>query len=131
MTAGVVEFSQLGKNAMLHFVANSYANVAGNTSNSDIAVGNEVVLGASISYIWWGSSNQTTNWSVARGGNTIMTLNGTGAMDFLEGDALIAGSNSSVNALSSNVVVTLNGGGTGFVRVRMHKNSNVNQQTLP
>ena len=72
--------------------------VAGNSSVSNVAIGNENVLGASVSQIWFAVDGVVT---IARGANTIVTLsNSTDHWDFREGGFSLS------EYASANLVVT-------------------------
>ena len=106
-----ININQGQKRVVLHFTANGSANIAGNSSTSDIAISNEVLTGAYIRRVWWG--NDSGYWTVKRGSNTVMVLNGSGSMDFSETGAVIVGNN------ASNVAVTCSG--NGFIMIDLAK----------
>jgi hypothetical protein len=91
--------------------ANATYVVVGNNSVSNIASASENVQSASITRIYFSSSN---NWVIARGANTVATLSGTGVWD-LTNIAPIS------QDATANLVFTCNGNGTLLVEV--HKTS--------
>lgn len=100
------------KRVVLHFTANGSANIVGNSSQSDVAMSNEVLTGAYIRRVWWGAD--TGSWIVKRGGNTVLVLSGTNSMDFAEAGAAITGNS------AANVSVTLTAG-NGFIMLDLSK----------
>lgn len=74
--------------ALLHFAANSTANtftltIAGNSSTSNVATDNEVLIGANITQAWFGSSSgEGGYWKVQRGANTVAVYDSTAWMDY-------------------------------------------------
>lgn len=81
--------------------SNSSLTIAGNSSVSDIATGNEVVAGCSVLRAWCGSSSGNgAYWTVKRGANTIAVLDSTAFIDY-------AGNGVSIN-LDSNATLVAN-----------------------
>lgn len=109
-----ININQKNKRVVLHFTATGSVNVAGNSTSSDIATGDEVLTGAYIRRIWWGCNAAAATWTVQRGSNTVVVLNGSGSMDFSEAGSPIIGSS------TSNVVATL-AGGAGFIMIDLAK----------
>lgn len=109
-----INVNQGEKRVVLHFTTTGSANIAGNNSTSDVALSNEVLTGAYIRRVWWGTDAAGASWTVKRGSNTVLVLNGSGQMDFSESGSAIVGNN------SSNVVCTL-AGGNGFIMVDLAK----------
>lgn len=73
------------KNLSAHvlFTSNSTLTIAGNSSTSDIATGDEVITGCSITRAWCGSSSGNgAFWEVKRGANTVAVLDSTAFMDY-------------------------------------------------
>lgn len=95
-----------------HDTANSTYVVVGNNSVSNIASTNtEVVDSATIRRVVWGTDG-TGYWTVKRGANTILVLNGT--------NELLLNGMSINKDKSANVVVSLSGG-TGFIMLELAK----------
>jgi hypothetical protein len=90
--------------------------VAGNTSTSNVAMAGETIAGATISQIFWGLANSTTGyWTVKRGANTILILNGTGYLDFA-GNGLAA-----IEDSGANVSFSITDNAVGTIRVELQK----------
>jgi hypothetical protein len=109
-----INVNQGHKRVVLHFTASGGVNVAGNSSVSDIALSNEVLSDAYIRRIWWGTDAAAGSWTVKRGSNTVIIVNGSGQMDFSEAGSAITGNS------SANVSVTLTGS-NGFIMVDLAK----------
>lgn len=60
--------------------SNSTLVVAGNTSSSNVATGDEELTGASITQLFWGTD--TGAIVIKRGANVVLTCTQTGHMDF-------------------------------------------------
>lgn len=106
-----ININQKGKRAVLHFTGTGSANLVGNSTTCDIAISDEEIGSCFIRKVWWGCS--TGNWTVARGGNTVLVLPSSGTLDL--STAPITG-----NA-TSNLVCTLSAG-AGFIMVEVSKN---------
>lgn len=72
------------------FTGNSTITIAGNSTVSDIATGDEVITGASITQIWVGSpSGNGAYWTIKRGSNTVAVWDSSGYFDYAgNGNAL-------------------------------------------
>lgn len=92
--------------ATLHFTgANSTVIVAGNTTNSNVATGNETLTGGVITQLYWGVD--TGSVQILRGANIVATLTQSGSKDFAaSGLALTKDQSANVNV---NFVGTANG----------------------
>lgn len=92
--------------------------VAGNNSTSFITSNtSEVVLGATINKVIYGSGGNGAYWTLQRGANVVGVYYGTGWLDY-------ASLGQSCNLYSSaNIVLTLVGSGNGFITVETNKNS--------
>lgn len=102
-----------GLSAVIHLTANAVINIAGDSTTSDIAVGTEVITGASIKQIWYGSNNG--HWAVGRGSNTAAILNNTGHMDFISHGITL---NKDTGAT---LTANLNSTGVGFIIIEVSK----------
>lgn len=98
----------------IHFTASNSCIVVGNSTTSNVATGNEVIQKGYISHIHYGTANTTgSNIVVRRGANSVLTLCGSGFMDFAgSGDQIMVDSTATVN-----VAIT----GTGFAIVKIQK----------
>lgn len=65
-----------------HFVANGSLTIAGNTSQSNVALTGETLTGASIRKVFYGATADTVSWTIKRGSNTVAVFCGTGVADF-------------------------------------------------
>jgi hypothetical protein len=99
--------------ATLHFTANATIIVSGNTSVSHLAIGDEVLTGASITQVWHGSPAQ---WSVKRGANTVGVFDSTSYVDF-------AGNGNAINLDSAaTLVVSLDSStANGYLMIELQK----------
>jgi hypothetical protein len=102
-----------GLSAVIHLTANATINISGNSVTSDIALGNEIITGASIKQIWYGSNNG--HWAVGRGSNTAAILNNTGHMDFISHGITL---NKDTGAT---LTANLNSTGVGFIIIEVSK----------
>jgi hypothetical protein len=103
----------------LHFVSNGTVVIAGNSSVSDIAIDNEVVTGAYITQVWYGSpSGSVAYWEVKRGANTVAILDSTSYTDFAgNGNALRLDA-------GATLVANLVGSTAGYLIVELQKEGN-------
>ena len=60
--------------------ANVNLAIAGNTSQSNVAISNETLTGAAITQIFWGTDSGAVR--IYRGSNVVITCTQTGHMDF-------------------------------------------------
>lgn len=103
----------------LHFSSNGSVVIAGNSTVSGIAIDNEVLTGAYITQVWYGSpSGASSYWEVKRGSNTVLVLDSTSYTDFAgNGNAIKLDSTAT---LSANLV----GSTTGFLMLELQKEGN-------
>ncbi len=95
-----------GTSAVIHITANATINAVGNTTNTTIASGSEVLTGAAITQIFWGAASGGY-WTISRDTTLLLTLPDSGTMDFAgSGCSLIANSDQSIVA---KLVGTANG----------------------
>lgn len=104
-----------GLSAVIHLTANATVNLVGNSTTSDIATGDEVITGAVITQIWYGSANGG-HWEIKRGSNTAIVVDSTGYMDFA-GNGVVLNKDATANTLVANLNTTT----TGFVIVEVTK----------
>jgi len=99
--------------ATLHFTANATIIVSGNNSVSHLAIGDEVLTGASITQVWHGSQVQ---WTVKRGANTVGVFDSTSYVDF-------AGNGNAINLDSAaTLVVSLDSStANGYLMIELQK----------
>ena len=102
--------------AVILITANSSVTIAGNSSTSDIATGDEVLTGASICQIFCGSSSGNgAYWSIKRGANTVAVLDSTGYYDY-------AGSGMAITVDSTApLVANLHNGTEGYLLIEVQK----------
>lgn len=108
-----VTSNKLGTSAQVHLNATDSVVVAGNSAVSDIASGNEVLTGAAITQVFYGSDAGSIQ--IARGGAIVAVLTGTGHVDYAA-----AGLSIGVNQ-AANVDVTFVGTANGYVLVELQK----------
>lgn len=109
-----VIINKKGLSAVIHLTGNATINVAGNSSVSDIAVGDEIVTGATITQVWYGTGNGAY-WEIKRGSNTVMFTDSTGYLDF-------AGNGITLNLdTTETLVANLNLSQTGFIVIELTK----------
>lgn len=97
--------------------SNSTLVIAGNTSSSNIATGNEVLTGASITQLFWGTD--TGAIVIKRGANVVVTCTQSGHMDFA------ASGMSLTKDQSANLVVELPSA-NAFVLIELQKAGTLN-----
>ena len=99
----------------VHAAANLTLTIAGNSSVSNIATGDEVLTGASIKQVWWGSQTGAGYWNVSRGSNLVGCYDSTGWHDY-------AGNGNLLNKDSTGtLVLTLVGSANGFIMLELQK----------
>lgn len=102
--------------ATIHNATNATYTIAGNNSVSNVATSDEVLTGASIKQVWYGSpSGSTAYWVVKRGSNTVLVLEGTGYMDFAGNGGLLKQDS------TGTVVLELVGSANGFIQMELQK----------
>ena len=103
----------------LHFVSNGTVVIAGNSTVSDIAIDNEVLTGAYITQVWYGSpSGSVSYWEIKRGANTVAILDSTSYTDFAgNGNAIKL---DTAATLSANLVGTT----AGYLMIEVQKEGN-------
>ena len=103
-----------GTSAVIHVTANATYVIAGNSSVSNVASGDEILTGGSITQAWWGAANGGY-WEVKRDTTTVLVFTESGYCDYAgAGASLVA------NA-SGNVVFTLSGTTTGYCMLEIQK----------
>jgi hypothetical protein len=102
------------KTGVIHLVANATITVAGVAPTSNVAVGTETVVGATIRKVWWGVADASTYWTVKRGANTVLVLNNSGFADFSSGATLGMDG-------TATIVLEKTGAGTGYIAVEFKK----------
>lgn len=102
--------------ACILFTSNDSITIAGNTSSSNVATGDETLAGASITQIWFGSpSGNSAYWTIKRGSNTVFVADSTSYIDF-------RGNGSSLNLdTSETLVANLTGSTAGVIIVEIKK----------
>jgi len=100
----------------LHFTSNGTVVIAGNSSVSDIAVDNEILTGAYITQVWYGSpSGGVSFWEIKRGANTVAVLDSTSYTDFAgNGNALKLDT-------GATLVANLVGSTNGYLMIELQK----------
>lgn len=97
---------------ILHAVANSTANIAGNSSVSNVAGSSQNLTGASITRVWFGSDGNGS-WNIKRGSNLIYSASGSG-YHYFDGALLTVDR-------TGNISVELVGSSNGFIMIELKK----------
>lgn len=94
--------------------ANTTLTIAGNSSVSNVATSDEVLTGAAIKQLWYGTSNGG-HWTVKRGSNTVAVFDSTGYVDY-------AGCGCMLNKdAAGTLVLTLNNATDGYILIELQK----------
>lgn len=103
----------------IHATGNSTITIAGNSSTSNVATSNEILTGAVIKQVWWGSQpNEGACWIVKRGSNTVGVYDSTGWADYAgNGKALLKDQ-------SATLVLELVGTSNGYIMIDLQKIGN-------
>lgn len=111
-----VNINRKNTSAVIHLAANASITVAGNSSVSDIAIGNEVLTGCTITQVFCGSSSGNgAYWTVKRGANTVLVLDSTGYYDY-------AGSGMALNIdVGATIEANLVNGTDGYLLIEVQK----------
>lgn len=97
---------------VIHATANATITIAGNNSVSNVAIDDEVLTGATIKQVWYGSSG---HWVVKRGSNTVAVFNTSGTANFYgTGMAL-------TKDQTENLVLELVDTANGYIMIEMQK----------
>ena len=105
--------NKLNGSIVIHVVANTTLTIAGNNSVSNVATGSEVLTGATIRRVKFGSD--VGRWTVKRGSNTVLVLSGTNQLDFYK-DGF------SINIdPTATLVLELSGTANGFITIELSK----------
>lgn len=103
---------------VLHATSNTTWIIAGNNSVSNVALTDEVITGASIRQVWFGSpASNSAYWTIKRGANTVAVLDSTDHIPF-------AAAGSSLGSYpAANVTVELTGAGdnAGYIMIELSK----------
>lgn len=103
MTYRVVHNKKYNSVTLLFTASNTGVVIAGNSTVSNVATSDEVLAGASIAQMWFGSpSGNAAYWVVKRGANTVFVADSTAYMDF-RGNGLTLSIDSAAD-LSANLI---------------------------
>lgn len=108
-----VTINRKNTSAVIHITANAVINVAGNSTTSDIATGNEVLTGVTIVQAFCGAGNGSY-WTVKRGANTVLVYDSTGYYDY-------AGAGMALNVDTGGTIVANLVGGVGYLMLEVQK----------
>jgi hypothetical protein len=106
--------------AVLHLTANSgNVVIVGNNSVSNLAVGTEIINGAYITQVAFGSpSGNAAYWEIKRGANVVLVVDSTCQLDF-------AGTGMSITKdATANLSANLIGATAGFLTIELQKIAN-------
>lgn len=112
----MAEILQNRKNlsVVIHTTANASLIIAGNSAVSNVATSDEILTGAAIKQLWWGSQPSGV-WIVKRGSNTIGVYEGSGWADY-------AGNGCMLNKdAAANLVFELVGTANGYCMLELQK----------
>lgn len=112
------------KRVVLHATSNTTWVIAGNSSVSNVATGDETVISGSIKQVWFGSpSGNNAYWTIKRGANTVAVLSKSKWIPY---SAL--GKTVTLDS-SANVTVELTNAGDnlGFIMIELSKNLKTDQ----
>ena len=115
-----VRLKRKNTSVFFHFTANSGpVIVVGNSTVSNLAVGDEVINGAYITQVAFGSpSGNAAYWEIKRGANLVLSLDSTSYIDF-------AGAGMSLTQdATANLSANLIGATSGFVTIELQKVAN-------
>jgi len=101
---------------VVHITANTTLTISGNSIVSNIAIADsdEVITGANINQIWYGTGNGAY-WEIKRGSNTVFVTDKTGYIDFAGNGIVLNNDN------SATFVANLVGAGPGVLIVEFQK----------
>lgn len=103
-----------GTSAVFHTAANATITVVGGSGVSNIASPGETISGGAITQVWWGASG-AGYWNVKRDTTPLLTLSGTGYVDY-------AGCGASLTANStSTIVCELVDTSNGYILIEVQK----------
>lgn len=105
--------NRLNSTVAIHAAANVTYTIAGNNSVSNVATGSEVLTGATIKKVAFGSD--AGRWTVKRGSNTVLVLTGTQVIDFA-----MMGISINTDAAAT-LVLELSGTANGFIVIEIAK----------
>ena len=119
--AFTVQQNRKNTSAVIHITGSNTVTIAGNSTVSDVAIGNEVLTGCTITQVFCGSSSGNgAYWTIKRGANTVAVLDSTGYFDYA--GAGMALSVDSGGTLEANLI----NGTDGYLLIEIQK-----QGTLP
>jgi len=119
--AFTVQQNRKNTSAVIHITGSNTITIAGNSTVSDVAIGNEVLTGCTITQVFCGSSSGNgAYWTIKRGANTVAVLDSTGYYDYAG-----AGMALSVDS-GGTLVANLINGNDGYLLIEVQK-----QGTLP
>lgn len=99
--------------AVLHFTSNATITVAGNSSQSNIAMSDETLTGVSIVQAFWGTDG-SGHIHIKRGANLVCSFDSTGYKDF-------AGSGMPVNLYPDATIDVVFAGTNNYLMIEVQK----------
>ena len=113
MTVSIISNKKLSS-AVLHFNASNTLVVVGNSSQSNVAIADEVLTGAYITQAFWGCDGNG-HIQVLRGANVVAIYDSTGYKDY-------AGSGMPINAFTAGtLVVNFTGSANAYLMIEVQK----------
>lgn len=103
----------------IHATGSNTITIAGNSTTSNVATSNEILTGAAIKQVWWGSQpNDGACWIVKRGSNTIGVYDSTGWTDYAGNGGMLT------KDQSATLVLELVGTSNGYIMIDLQKIGN-------
>ena len=104
---------------VIHSSGSNTITIAGNSSTSNVAISDEILTGAAIKQVWWGSQpNEGACWIVKRGSNTIGVYDSTGWTDYAGNGGMIT------KDAGATLVLELVGTSNGYIMIDLQKIGN-------
>lgn len=98
---------------VIHADANTTLTIAGNSSVSNVATSDEILTGAAIKQVWYGS--ESGFWKVLRGSNTVGVYDSTSWIDYAGTGVMLT------KDVGATLVLQLNGSANGYIMVELQK----------
>ena len=100
----------------IHATGSNTITIAGNSSTSNVATGDEILTGAAIKQVWWGSQPlDGACWIVKRGSNTIGVYDSTGWTDYAGNGGMIS------KDAGATIAIELVGTSNGYIMIELQK----------
>lgn len=121
--ATTITVNRKNTSAVLHYNSSGNTIVAGNSSTSNIATGNEVITGATITQVYWGCDGNG-HIQVKRAGNLVGVYDSTGYKDY-------AGCGMPLNVNpTANIEVSFVGSANAYLMIEVQKSGTFTSEYL-